>query len=407
VAGEGQLAGRVRSGLVGFSFFAIMHDKTKILLFKGILLSLILLAFEAVSYFTISKFLIGRGLVYTPQIISDSEYANYLEKRDMDLGWLQAAAQIGEVDNTGARYTPAFPAPSKNAACISIYGDSYTWSNRTTPEDAWGNQLSRLAGCRVANYGVSGFGTDQALLRVLHNDIDTAKVVILNHFVFDIFRNVNQHWGTRNSVNHTKLQFKPRFLAPGGDNLVLIPMPDFTLDEIRDLQQDPSKYLPYEYFLPDGHYGSSKMGFPYTLVMLKTIFGHTKFQSLFRGEPTHAPFYREEHPSNSLGVTSSILKTFHEEVSAQGRTPIITIIPYLNDFEYFERTKSWCYAPLLHKLRANGLQVINIGEKMLESDKDIVLEVLYAGEGHFSPKGDELMAQIVFDYLEENHLLAQ
>ena len=31
--------------------------------------------------------------------------------------------------------------------------------------DGWVEQLSRKLGCRVANYGVSGYGTDQAYVR--------------------------------------------------------------------------------------------------------------------------------------------------------------------------------------------------------------------------------------------------
>jgi len=384
-----------------------MNKQLKIVLFNGILLCLIFAVFESVSYFTISKFFLGRGLVYAPQTVDDEEYAKYLEIRDLDLGWLQATAQLGEVDEVGARYTPAFPDPSQNPSCISLYGDSYTWSNRTTPEEAWGNQLSRLAGCRVANYGVSGYGTDQALLRLLNNGLDTSKVVILNHFVFDIFRNVNQHWGTRNSVKHTKLEFKPRFIVDADDNLKLIPIPNYTLEEIRDLQQDPSKYLKYEYFLPNGHYGSVKIGFPYTYVLLKTIFGHTKFRSLFKGEPTHAPFYQENHPSNGLLVTTEILRRFHDEVSANGRTPIVTIIPYIGDFQYFENTGVWSYALLLERLRENGVRVINIGEKILEKEPNVLLRELYAGEGHFNAQGDKLMAQIIFDYLKEHNLLSR
>ena len=38
-----------------------------------------------------------------------------------------------------------------------------------TDKEAWSNQLSRLVGCRVANYGVSGYGSDQATIRFEQN----------------------------------------------------------------------------------------------------------------------------------------------------------------------------------------------------------------------------------------------
>jgi len=60
-----------------------------------------------------------------------------------------------------------------------LYGDSFTEGSGVDPEHAWSNVLSQLLHCRVANFGVSGYGTDQAYMRFLNNQRDPARVVVL------------------------------------------------------------------------------------------------------------------------------------------------------------------------------------------------------------------------------------
>jgi hypothetical protein len=78
---------------------------------------------------------------------------------DDELGWpSQRDAVAPPRDRTGAKYNSDFPQPGH--ACASAYGDSFVWGDDVPLADGWIEQLSRKLGCRVANYGVPGYGTD-------------------------------------------------------------------------------------------------------------------------------------------------------------------------------------------------------------------------------------------------------
>jgi hypothetical protein len=76
--------------------------------------------------------------------------------------------------------------------------------------DAWPSKLSEKLRCRVRNYGVVGYGTDQAYLRYQHQSSKYSKIVVLNHLSEDILRNINQF----NNLLYPNAEFalKPRFI---------------------------------------------------------------------------------------------------------------------------------------------------------------------------------------------------
>jgi hypothetical protein len=180
---------------------------------------LIVFSFAEVAAYVAGRTLIESGIFYGVDDLSGAE--DYYAKRDPVLGWPPPEHFGGEhYDESGSRRIPAFPEPG--GACVSIYGDSFTYGSGVSDEAAWSNQLSMLLGCRVANYGVGGYGTDQATLRFEQNVDDEAAVVILGHLSMNILRNVNSYRkliGVRDVFS-----LKPRFVLDGGGGLQLLRM---------------------------------------------------------------------------------------------------------------------------------------------------------------------------------------
>ena len=343
-------------------------------------------------------------MVYYPLEIIEEEFLDYQQRRHNELGWLQGVTQTQEVDKIGSRMIPSFTDPDLYPSCVSVYGDSYTWSNRVEATQAWANKLSSLLDCRVSNFGVSGYGTDQALLRYLQNLSDTSRIVVLNHFVFNIMRNVNQYWGFRAVSNKHKFMFKPRFILDKDHQLQKIELPAFTLTDYYSFIKNPEFYLKQEYFLPGESSGLLRLAFPYSYTLLRTLFYHPKFKAYFKGEPTHLAFYNPNHPSNSLNITAAIMINFCTVAAERGQYPILTIIPYLNDFQYFNKSGSWAYQNLIDQLNVNGINVFNVGEAMSNSVETNDFSNYYAGEGHFNETGDSLMAAILAGYIKQKGL---
>jgi hypothetical protein len=340
-------------------------------------------------------------LFYVPDVVGREEYERYLATRDPVLGW-PGPARLREppYDAAGSRPVPAYPDPAAAPTMVSLYGDSMTESLEVGDEDAWGNQLARLLGARVANYGVSGYGTDQAYLRFLANEQDHAPVVVLNHFSDGVLRNVNRWRYLISTSPQSRLTFKPRFLADG-EGLDPVPLPALSYDAYVACVRDGARCLEHEYFLPDdGASGIQSMRFPFLMTLLRLPDGLI-FGSRLRGEPRHADVYRPDHPSAALRVTRLLLRDFVAAARARGRTPVVTIIPDGKDLEYFRAHGAWTYQPLVDALRAqDGIAVLNFGPGILARlGERSPCEVVNRCYDHFNAEGYRMLAEIAFEHL--------
>ena len=110
--------------------------------------------------------------------ISDQQIADFARNRhDPELGWdyrpnerLTDVGAFGRethitVDGDGARTLPGVAGPG----LIAAYGDFFTAGSNVNDDQTWEYFLSRLTGTRVANFGVAGYGPDQALLKLERN----------------------------------------------------------------------------------------------------------------------------------------------------------------------------------------------------------------------------------------------
>jgi hypothetical protein len=79
------------------------------------------------------------------------------------LGWGYYDPELGwDSYRNGKRAGPPGLAP-----CASAFGDSFTHGDEVQANEAWPFRLSELLGCEVENFGVGGYGQDQAYLKYL------------------------------------------------------------------------------------------------------------------------------------------------------------------------------------------------------------------------------------------------
>ena len=129
---------------------------------------------------------------------------------DWEVGWLPPPHELSAA---GYRLSPA--GAGLATPCISLYGDSFTFGAEVAPEAAWGNVVTERLGCRVDNYGVPGYGTDQAYVyfrRQHQQAVDTAPVVIMSHLSENIVRNITQDYSL---LYQAEVALKPRFVTDG------------------------------------------------------------------------------------------------------------------------------------------------------------------------------------------------
>ena len=209
-------------------------SKRKLWLFRLVTLGLIFLCFELFSY--VGLRLLENKLSMDPmRHITPEKVESFLAKRyDPDLGWGPIADTVNSI---GARSNHEY---EKLENTISIYGDSYAWGDGVSVEDSWAMQLENRIDCGVLNFGVGGYGTDQAQMR-MERKYPTARssTVVMCIQVENVMRNVNIYRGFfRPGFDPPK----PRYIAEGDGLEVFNPFD--TPEAVREiLLEDPDRLI--------------------------------------------------------------------------------------------------------------------------------------------------------------------
>jgi len=200
---------------------------------------------------------------------------------------------------------------------IALVGDSYTFCLDVAYEESWGYQLERQLGpdFQVLNFGVSGYGLDQAYLRY-HRDVRPWKpdIVIFGVFPHDLVRTMNVYpfisfpeWGYPFA--------KPRFVV-AEDKLVplsvspLAPEAIFSKNSIEDLP-----FLDYDWGYNRAHW---QWHFYHQLHLLRLWI--SKY-----------PLWQAPVGQNSdeamKSVNGHILRSFVQHATAESSIPMVVYLP--------------------------------------------------------------------------------
>lgn len=365
------------------------------MLLKAVLLAAaVALPVEILSY-AAGSYLAGISLLYDPPPF---DYAAYLKSRDPVLGWNgPVRAGHAERDASGSRHMPNFPDPAI-PSCVALFGDSFTWGDEVTADQAYGNVLSGLLRCRVANYGVPGYGTDQAYLRFATQIKNPAPIVILGYFSENIVRNISQDWGFRTNLAGG---LKPRFVMEEG-RLRLIPLPELSEADYQGLRSHAQKLLPYDYFTPGGPSGIHSLLFPYTLSVLGLVRDY-RIRAVLSRRPAYAEFYDPRHPSHAAPVTEAIIKAFVEEARRRGQKPLVLLIPDSKDMRLLRNRQPLPYANLARRLADAGVMLADFAPDLDRRLGDRTACEVYTrcNSGHLNPEGQKMMAEFVYHQLTE------
>ena len=366
------------------------------LLFAGFLLGSIELgSFLAISFVITPR---DKSAFYRIPSVTRDEYDRYMQIRAPDLGWPAPSAFGGSaLDASGARRSPAFPQPGNE--CVLLFGDSFTYADEVEADVAWGNLLAKRIGCRVGNFGVGGYGTDQSLMRFQAQSAVEARVAILGIFPHNLLRNVNQERYFLTAGN--ALGLKPRFVLDGGVlRPVDLPAPDY--NSYLESLEEPAAHYPYERFTPDSEFGPITLAFPYTGVMLRYLLSE-RVQNYLRGRPGWLGFFAPDHPSGALPVTAEICNAFAELARDRGMHPMVLVFVTPASLAYFGTAGALATQPLLDALDAQGIDHLDLHRPLLShlgarSYCDILTQPTQC-RGHFSPEGNRLVAEIIHDHL--------
>lgn len=314
---------------------------------------------------------------------------------DDELGWVRSADQSSTspagwtltTDDIGARVIPG----QRGDAWLSTYGDSFTECVEVNDDETWQAYMVGARGGRVLNFGVAGFGPDQALLyleRNIKRGIHT-PVVVLAVIEEDLDRSLNAFrpfytWPRIDLV----LGFKPRFVPDAEGGFVLHQAMPESWDEqsIRTAMQSAADI---DYYYP---LRVETIGFPYSVSAAKFI----KRQGWLP-----RPWLPRETPL-ARSTLSFILERFTTLAREHGFTPVLVLLPSSgNQIEHAREGYQDAVSPIVAASAPEGLVYINVLEALVNNPaylRGLTLDQ-YSLVDHASPEGNAAVARVLSDEL--------
>ena len=336
-------------------------------------------------------------MAYIPEI-PEQEILGYLRQRNPVLGWGPRLDDRGRAIDLAPR--PDSSATPGKPPCISAYGDSFTYGYGVTDQATYPHFLGEMMGCAVANYGVDGYGSDQALMLVrAQQHLDTTPVIILGHLSENILRNVNRY---RNLLYAgSPLQFKPRFVLES-DSLQYLPIPVNSVADFRALERDPDSVLSGDALLV-----RPRRKFPFSVALARWLTQDFKLRARIAGVPSEAAYYTRKHPAGGLELTSRVLSTFARGMAEREKQGVVLLIPTAQALTYAATTGIWVDQPLAEALHRERIPVIHAGPKILQRLAGTDPCSLFEGckESHFGIEGNKVLAEVVASELRRMNML--
>jgi len=397
-----------------------MTDRSQIMpkpiLFSLIIVAVLIGAVELFSFVAVTQISYLRGNIYTPPHVTREEFDTYLAERDTDLGWPSKSWLAKFADANKARLSPANASLARAPLCASAYGDSYAFGEDVADEHAWSNVLAETLGCRINNYGVGGYGTDQALLR-LQRHVGEGRplgdTLILELMPDNVNRNVNQ-W--RYLMTRSVFGFKPVFKKTE-TGFEVAPLFDGSYEDFSALIQDPASHLQAEAFLP----GTSSLGattrggFPYSLTAMRLFLRKARSvqwsrlgsRKVFLNYPSH---YDDSHgPSERKTETlHHIIREFGALCEAIGKKCIFTLFPDPETLKQIDETGGHDFDDLPSMIPAN-IAYHDVSHDLYEySGGDFCSLYVEPQEcsGHFNARGNAFAARSLARSLRPGRNLA-
>lgn len=266
---------------------------------------------------------------------------------------------------------------------IAIVGDSFTFGLEVQYEETWGHQLELALGSefQVLNFGVDGYGVDQAYLRYQRDVLSWHPEVVILGVINDDFRRTMCVYGFLCFLGGEIPFPKPRFVM-GERGLVPLnlplPMPDsiFAKDSITELPfiDDDISFQRFEW----------ERGFYQYVYSLRFLF------SKYPRWPVPGPLVNDEARKSVNGL---IFRSFVRLARESGSIPIVVYFPSSSDFMPESRGRVGIAREVL---RGNGVPYLDMTDcvsKVSSAERFLIR--------HYSPATNTAVAICLHDSIRE------
>lgn len=316
---------------------------------------------------------------------------------DAQLGWRYRSGfsnRGNHINLQGLRSDREYAfAPPAGVVRVAAFGDSFVYGNEVDNDDAWAHIAeSTFERLEVLNYGVGGYGLDQALLRYRAEGNQLSPHIVLIGFIADDIRRVVSVY-RRFASTRSGIFTKPRFLFEADGDMDLIPSPIRDLDDWRAVLDDPGSvrawgahdqwYEPLVYQNP--LYDVSALVRLLSTVWIRLDNRYFDPDRLFLGD-------RFNPHARGYLLQMAIFERFVEDVRRSGAHPIILILPSRGELSSAFQGRETPYDFMLTQLSARGIEHWNATDAFLPLKEHHDLNAWFAPGGHYSPLGNRIVA---------------
>ncbi|MEM7022936.1 MAG: hypothetical protein AAF637_10110 [Pseudomonadota bacterium] len=378
--------------------------KGRIVAFWSIIVLMVFAVGESVSYFVLKIIEQNRpGIVLDLFINNHFSSLEIQDTRkykaglyDPDLGWdYEPESSYEQVNRAGQPYRMSWGEDGARSDGISdvepyiaTYGDSFIAGEEVNDQETWQYYLSEAIGKRVLNFGTSGYGTDQSLMKFRKHveESQILPVTVLGIFEENIKRNLNEFRPFYRPADGIVLGFKPRFSCEPHLDLKPNPLAEFEEDAaaLREIAESTARTDAYAQ-------AKIRFRFPYSFRVGQILLEFVRVRSGMSSWLVPASLDLWQDPE-ALRLMDCIIEEFLEICRRNDSVPVILFIPKAPSRE--SRAPYADFAEQLAKRHSDAV-VIDAGALEFDSERFLVTPT----GGHVSPYGNRIIADALRDSL--------
>lgn len=326
------------------------------------------------------------------------------EVLDSTLGWrYRPGFRLADdaVNAQGLRADREYPqAAGPGILRVAAFGDSFVYGNEVGNADAWAAQVeAEDSTIEVLNYGVGGYGTDQAYLRYLEEgDRLRPHVVLIGFAPVDLPRVVNVY---RRFLSDRDLPlFKPRFALDEAGQLALVPNPMRSRGDYLELLDRPEQVAEHGHL--DHWYQPLVYENPFHDVSATVRIASAVGARIGRRTGTDRLLADGTFNENSeaFRIQIAVFDSFATAVEKAGAIPVILLLP---DREAVERARAGrrpASSTLRDAVERRGHRVLDVTDAFAARAPAGSVDAWFAPGGHYSAEGNRIAAGAVLDLLQ-------
>jgi hypothetical protein len=319
---------------------------------------------------------------------------------DPVLGWRYRAGyrdSLNTINSQGLRGTRRYASqPPRGVVRVAAFGDAFVYGNDVADSAAWPALVERLVPrIEVLNYGVGGYGFDQAYLRFCSEGAALAPRIVVIGFVTDDLRDIVNVY--RRFLSNRGIPFvKPRFMLDAGGQLVLLPNPLPRPSDYQRYLHSPERIVElgaHDYWYRPAIYQDPLYDYSATVRLLTNLWLRVEQRYfapdrlLRRGEVNAS--------STAFRIVMRLFERFAAAVRAAGARPIVVLFPDRQALEETRRGRETTFAFLVRELGARGIEYVDLTPAFRDAPGGINTWFLPVGNysRHYAPAGNRIIAQ--------------